>query len=178
MNSVEWLFCMLQTKSYFFGDWKGLPCDRFVVRVTLHSRAQSDTSRLSFKRPILGVSINHKGGCFNSKLIPRRFNTVGKVPVKEDLEFKCYKRSLVQLEGWGGVQSRKTKKVSFAAVNDAFHLHFFINYANVEWQYLPNWVTNGTDHIPSNFLKAVFHKFYLVHSLILCPKYNQIPLVF
>ena len=26
------------------------------------------------------------------------------------------------------------------------------------------------DHIPSNFLKAVFHKFYLVHSWILCPK--------
>ena len=25
------------------------------------------------------------------------------------------------------------------------------------------------DHIPSNFLKAVFHKFYLVHSWILCP---------
>ena len=26
------------------------------------------------------------------------------------------------------------------------------------------------DHIPSNFLKAVIHKFYLVHSWILCPK--------
>ena len=26
------------------------------------------------------------------------------------------------------------------------------------------------NHIPSNFLKAVFHKFYLVHSWILCPK--------
>ena len=25
------------------------------------------------------------------------------------------------------------------------------------------------DHITSNFLKAVFHKFYLVHSWILCP---------
>ena len=25
------------------------------------------------------------------------------------------------------------------------------------------------DHIPSNFLKTVFHKFYLVHSWILCP---------
>ena len=24
------------------------------------------------------------------------------------------------------------------------------------------------DHIPSNFLKTVFHKFYLVHSGILC----------
>ena len=24
------------------------------------------------------------------------------------------------------------------------------------------------DHTPSNFLKAVFHKFYLVHSWILC----------
>ena len=33
-------------------------------------------------------------------------------------------------------------------------------------------------HIPSNFLKAVFHKFYLVHFWILCPiyirKYYQI----
>ena len=28
------------------------------------------------------------------------------------------------------------------------------------------------DHIPSNFLKAVFHKFYLVHSWILCSKYT------
>ena len=27
------------------------------------------------------------------------------------------------------------------------------------------------DHIPSVFLKAVFHKFYLVHSWIFCPKY-------
>ena len=26
------------------------------------------------------------------------------------------------------------------------------------------------DHISSNFLKAVFHKFYLVHSWILCPR--------
>ena len=26
-----------------------------------------------------------------------------------------------------------------------------------------------TDHIPSNFLKAVFHKLYLVHSWVLCP---------
>ena len=25
------------------------------------------------------------------------------------------------------------------------------------------------DHVPSNFLKAVFHKFYLVHSWIFCP---------
>ena len=25
------------------------------------------------------------------------------------------------------------------------------------------------DHIPSNFLKDVFHKFYLVHSWIICP---------
>ena len=29
------------------------------------------------------------------------------------------------------------------------------------------------DHISSNFLKAVFHKFYLVHSWILCPIYSQ-----
>ena len=28
------------------------------------------------------------------------------------------------------------------------------------------------DHIPSNFLKSVFHKFYLFHSWILCPKYE------
>ena len=28
----------------------------------------------------------------------------------------------------------------------------------------------STDHIGSIFLRAVFHKFYLVHSLILCPK--------
>ena len=27
------------------------------------------------------------------------------------------------------------------------------------------------DHMPSNFLKVVFHKFYLVHSWILCLKY-------
>ena len=27
------------------------------------------------------------------------------------------------------------------------------------------------DHTPSNLLKAVFHKFYLVHSWILCPIY-------
>ena len=27
------------------------------------------------------------------------------------------------------------------------------------------------DHTPSNFLKAVFHKSYLIHSQILCPKY-------
>ena len=26
------------------------------------------------------------------------------------------------------------------------------------------------DHIPSNLLKAVFLKFYLIHTLILCPK--------
>ena len=28
-------------------------------------------------------------------------------------------------------------------------------------------------HITSNFLKAVFHKFYMVHSWILCPIYNS-----
>ena len=27
------------------------------------------------------------------------------------------------------------------------------------------------DHVTSNFLKAVFHKIYLVHSWILCPMY-------
>ena len=26
------------------------------------------------------------------------------------------------------------------------------------------------DHIPSNFLKVVFHKYYLIHYWILCPK--------
>ena len=30
------------------------------------------------------------------------------------------------------------------------------------------------DNILSNFLKAVFHKFYLVHSGILCPKWSMI----
>ena len=33
---------------------------------------------------------------------------------------------------------------------------------------LKRWSTQA-DHSPSNFLKAVFHKFYLVHSWILCP---------
>ena len=28
------------------------------------------------------------------------------------------------------------------------------------------------DHTHSKFLKAFFHKFYLVHSWILCPRYN------
>ena len=28
-------------------------------------------------------------------------------------------------------------------------------------------------HIPSNLLKAVFEKFYLVHSWILCPNFNN-----
>ena len=30
----------------------------------------------------------------------------------------------------------------------------------------------GKDHIPSNFLKAIFHKFYLVHSWIRCLIYS------
>ena len=38
------------------------------------------------------------------------------------------------------------------------------------WRMLSAW----TDHIPSNFLKAVFHKFYLVHSWILCFKWFYI----
>ena len=29
------------------------------------------------------------------------------------------------------------------------------------------------DHIPSNFLKVVFHKYYLVHSWILCPIWSK-----
>ena len=29
--------------------------------------------------------------------------------------------------------------------------------------------SEGIWHIPSNLLKAIFHKFYLVHSSILCP---------
>ena len=32
------------------------------------------------------------------------------------------------------------------------------------------------DHNPSSFLKAVFHKFYLVHSSILCPIYCNLNL--
>ena len=35
----------------------------------------------------------------------------------------------------------------------------------MKWNGLP------ADYITSNFLKAVFHKFYLVHSWILCPKW-------
>ena len=31
----------------------------------------------------------------------------------------------------------------------------------------------SADHITSNFLEVVFHKFYLVHSSILCPKCLQ-----
>ena len=31
------------------------------------------------------------------------------------------------------------------------------------------WSAEAYHHIPSNFLKAVFHKIYLVHSWILCP---------
>ena len=31
-----------------------------------------------------------------------------------------------------------------------------------------------TDHFPSNSLKAIFHKFYLAHSGILCPKYSLV----
>ena len=30
-------------------------------------------------------------------------------------------------------------------------------------------VHDKADHVPSIFVKAVFHKFYLVHSWILCP---------
>ena len=29
-------------------------------------------------------------------------------------------------------------------------------------------------HITSNFLQAIFHKFYLAHSWILCPIYSRI----
>ena len=31
----------------------------------------------------------------------------------------------------------------------------------------------AADHINSNFLKVVSHKFYLVHSWILCPRYSK-----
>ena len=31
-------------------------------------------------------------------------------------------------------------------------------------------LVSKADHTPSNFWKAVFHKFYLVDSWILCPK--------
>ena len=44
-----------------------------------------------------------------------------------------------------------------------------------EWTKQNLWKTafeKFEEHIPSNFLKAVFHKFYLVHSWILCPIYN------
>ena len=34
-------------------------------------------------------------------------------------------------------------------------------------------VMRQTSNITSNFLKVVFHKFYLVHSWILCPIYNS-----
>ena len=37
-----------------------------------------------------------------------------------------------------------------------------------------NHIPVGSVHIPSNFLKVVFHKFHLVHSWILCPKYIEI----
>ena len=33
------------------------------------------------------------------------------------------------------------------------------------------WAPCKTDYITSNFLKAIFHKFYLVHSWMLCLKY-------
>ena len=33
-------------------------------------------------------------------------------------------------------------------------------------------ISAQVDHIPSNFLKAVFHKFYSVHSRILCLIYK------
>ena len=40
--------------------------------------------------------------------------------------------------------------------------------------FISAWLTNETaDHIPSNLLKAVFHKKYLVHSWILCPKQSS-----
>ena len=35
-------------------------------------------------------------------------------------------------------------------------------------KYEGTWLAQA-DHIPSNFLKAAFHKFYLVQSWILCP---------
>ena len=38
---------------------------------------------------------------------------------------------------------------------------------NLKWYGLPQ----QTNHITSNFLKDVFHKFYLIHSWILCPIY-------
>ena len=43
------------------------------------------------------------------------------------------------------------------------------DYFNVE-QSIQEWIKySRIDNIPSNFLKAVFHKFYLVLSWILCP---------
>ena len=39
-----------------------------------------------------------------------------------------------------------------------------------EWTKWNLW--KSADHITSNLLKAVFHKFHLVHSWMLCPKYG------
>ena len=52
---------------------------------------------------------------------------------------------------------------------------------NLRWYGIPRqtisiWYTEA-DHITSNFLKAVFHKFYLVHSWILWPIWNTCNIV-
>ena len=39
-------------------------------------------------------------------------------------------------------------------------------YFSVDWD-----AVLSADHITSNFFRVVFHKFYLVHSRILCPIY-------
>ena len=37
------------------------------------------------------------------------------------------------------------------------------------WHGTKHQITSDRDHVTSNFLKVAFHKFYFVHSWILCP---------
>ena len=50
---------------------------------------------------------------------------------------------------------------------------FWKSHMNVWAKYSKLDKSASADHITSNFLKAVFHKFYLVHSWILCPIYSS-----
>ena len=39
------------------------------------------------------------------------------------------------------------------------------------WHGTKHQITSDRDHVTSNFLKVAFHKFYFVHSWILCPMF-------
>ena len=114
---------------------------------------------------ILLKQIKHKFSKFYEKF--EDFNFFLKVVMRVSCKAHFFFENLNNLH-WMMLRWAKFLMISSIIGLLSYKINLLLNVANCLRK---NQVKFAEDHIASNILKAVFHKFYLGHFWMLCPKY-------